>query len=150
MTLSKPAGAALLLILLAGAARAGEPAAAATAAAVVVEVKNLRNASGALGCRLHASGEGFPDNQGQERTAPIKDGAATCRFEGLAPGTYAVSVMHDENGNQKLDKNFLGVPTEGYGVSNNKTYSLSAPKWDESKFTVAAGETRTLDVVLRY
>jgi uncharacterized protein (DUF2141 family) len=61
-----------------------------------------------------------------------------------------VAVVHDENSNGKLDKNFVGVPSEGYGVSNNKTYALSAPKWEESVFTITASERKTLQVKLRY
>jgi uncharacterized protein (DUF2141 family) len=61
-----------------------------------------------------------------------------------------VAVVHDENSNGKLDKNFVGVPSEGYGVSNNKTYALSAPKWDESIFALVPSESKTLQVKLRY
>jgi uncharacterized protein (DUF2141 family) len=49
-----------------------------------------------------------------------------------------------------MDRNLLGVPSEGYGVSNNRTYSLSSPKWDESKFNVTANEPLVLRVSLRY
>jgi uncharacterized protein (DUF2141 family) len=58
--------------------------------------------------------------------------------------------VHDENGNGKLDKNFVGVPSEGHGVSNNKTYALSAPKWNESSFTLGATESKAFLVKLRY
>lgn len=57
--------------------------------------------------------------------------------------------MHDENGNGKLDKNIFGVPVEGYGVSNNKTYALSELKWSESAFMVGS-EDVTLSIRLRY
>jgi uncharacterized protein (DUF2141 family) len=74
----------------------------------------------------------------------------SCTFSNLEPGNYSVAAVHDENSNGKLDKNFVGVPSEGYGVSNNKTYALSSPKWDESIFTIAASESKTLQVKLRY
>lgn len=61
-----------------------------------------------------------------------------------------MAVVHDENGNQTLDSNILGVPTEGYGASNNRTYALSEPRWDESRFELAAGEHRQLTIRLRY
>jgi uncharacterized protein (DUF2141 family) len=82
--------------------------------------------------------------------AAIDGKQAVCAFANLRPGTYAVAVVHDENGNGRLDRNLLGVPSEGYGVSNNRTYSLSSPKWDESKFTVTANEPAVLRVSLRY
>lgn len=73
-----------------------------------------------------------------------------CVFEKLPPGTYAIAVHHDENDNRKLDTNLLGIPQEGYGVSNNHIPALSAPTWQESKFTVEAGKTVELSIALRY
>jgi uncharacterized protein (DUF2141 family) len=71
-------------------------------------------------------------------------------FSNLAPGTYAVAVVHDENGNGRLDKNLLGVPSEGYGVSHNRTYALSSSKWEESRFSVTSAEPMVMRVNLRY
>jgi uncharacterized protein (DUF2141 family) len=122
-------------------------------ATIEVVVPQVRNAQGGLGCQLFASAEGFPkkgERALQSLMAPITNGAARCRFQPVPAGSYAVAVVHDENGNQKLDSNFLGVPTEGYGVSNNKTYAMSEPRWDESRFDLAAGENRQLTVQLRY
>ena len=81
---------------------------------------------------------------------PIAGPNTSCTFSNVEPGTYAVAVVHDENSDGKLDKNFVGVPSEGYGVSNNKTYALSAPKWDESVFTIVPSESKMLQVKLRY
>jgi uncharacterized protein (DUF2141 family) len=118
---------------------------------VRIEVSTLRNATGTLNCRLFAEPGSFPVGGGVKTVrASINGAKTTCAFEDVAPGTYAVAVVHDENANGRLDKNLFGVPTEGYGVSNNHTYALSAPKWGESRFTVAAGEPATLRVSLRY
>jgi uncharacterized protein (DUF2141 family) len=62
----------------------------------------------------------------------------TCRFEALAPGDYAVAVSHDLNGNKKADTNFVGIPTEAWGVSNNVRPGLRAPRFDEARFSVPA------------
>lgn len=130
------------------------PAAAAsddTSATLRLEVSSFRNTKGTMNCRLFTDAQGFPDGEGAATVrAPIEGAQASCTFGNLKPGTYAVAVVHDENGNGKLDKNLVGVPTEGYGVSNNRTYALSSPKWDESKFTVAAREPMVLRVSLRY
>ena len=122
-------------------------------ASLEVVVPQLRNAQGGLGCQLFAGANGFPmkgDQALQTVSSPISNGTARCRFQPVPPGTYAVAVVHDENGNQKLDSNLLGVPTEGYGVSNNRTYAMSQPRWDESRFDLVAGETRQLTIQLRY
>lgn len=116
-----------------------------------LEVSSFRNAKGTLNCRLFTDEPSFPDGEGARTVRAVVAGAqASCVFDNLSPGTYAVAVVHDENGNGRLDKNFLGIPSEGYGVSNNRTYAASSPKWDESRFTIAAREPVVLLVTLRY
>ena len=118
---------------------------------VRVRVATFRNTRGALQCRLFSKPETFPDGNGVRTVrATIRGTVADCAWEGVPPGTYAIAVVHDENANRRLDKNLFGVPSEGYGVSNNHTYALSSPTWDESKFTVTANETVTMRVSLRY
>jgi uncharacterized protein (DUF2141 family) len=121
------------------------------AATLRLEVASFRNAKGTLNCRLFTDAASFPDGEGVRTVrAPIDGTQAACVFEGLAPGAYAVAVVHDENGNGRLDKNFVGIPSEGYGVSNNRTYAMASPKWDESRFTLAVREAAVLRVSLRY
>lgn len=69
----------------------------------------------------------------------------------IAPnvGTYAVAVYHDENGNKKFDKNWMGLPVEGFGVSNNPTYFLVPPSHAEAAFSVDAHQ-KTLTILLKY
>ena len=119
---------------------------------VAINVGTFRNHEGALGCRLYRSGEEFPlgSKGAVEQRLSITGDVTACTFSGVSPGTYAVSVMHDENGSGKLDPNFLGIPSEGYGVSNNHTHAMSEPTWDESTFTVEAGRDVRLGVGLRY
>ena len=61
----------------------------------------------------------------------------TFTFKDLAPGTYALMITHDENGNGKLDTNALGMPLEGYGFSNNPRV-MRKPTFAEAQFTVGA------------
>ena len=60
-------------------------------------------------------------------------------FSNLGSGRYAAVALHDENGNGKLDKNFLGVPAEPYGFSNNVQGFLSPPSFDEAAMVVGDG-----------
>ena len=119
---------------------------------VVVGVGTFRNTEGALACRLFSSAAGFPEGAAGtiEKRLPIRGSSGTCVFENVSPGLHAVSVLHDENGNRKLDKNFIGVPTEGYGASNNHTHAMSAPTWEESKFVVEPGKNLGIAIALRY
>jgi len=119
---------------------------------ISVSVGPLRNSKGSLGCRLHASAEGFPRTGTGlvSRRVKIAGSTARCVFENVAPGTYAIVVLHDENDNRQCDRNRLGIPVEGYGVSNNHTYAMSAPIWRESKFAVEGGKERALTISLHY
>ena len=56
----------------------------------------------------------------------------------LTPGEWAVALTQDLNNNDKLDKNFLGIPTEPFAFSNNVKPRFAAPKFDECKFTVSS------------
>jgi uncharacterized protein (DUF2141 family) len=74
--------------------------------------------------------------------------AATCTFTDVAAGTYAVTVLHDLNSNNALEKNMLGIPKEPLGFSNNATAKFRAPRFDEAKFEFD-GTAKTLDIVVR-
>jgi len=119
---------------------------------ISVHVGPLRSSKGSLACRLHGSAAGFPRSGTGlvSKRVKVAGTSARCVFENVSPGTYAVVVLHDENDNGRCDKNLLGVPLEGYGVSNNRTYALSAPVWHESKFVVESGKARALAISLRY
>lgn len=119
---------------------------------ISANVGPLRNSNGSLACRLHPSAEGFPRTGTGlvSRRVKITGASARCVFENVAPGTYALVVLHDENDNRQCDRNRLGIPVEGYGVSNNRTHAMSAPTWQESKFVVEGGKDRALTIALRY
>jgi len=118
--------------------------------AIRVRVATFRSLKGFLRCRLYSRPEGFPGKPpfDAEQSVPVTAATATCTFPGVAPGTYAVALFHDENGDGKLDTNFMGIPREGVGVSNNKLRSFGPPKWDDAKF-VLKGDL-VIDVALHY
>jgi uncharacterized protein (DUF2141 family) len=105
---------------------------------IVVEL-SLRSDTGVVHCTLWKSPEGFPkeykkaaarvDAQG------IKDKRARCVFTGVEAGTWAISVFHDEDGNGELKTNFVGVPQEPLGFSNNAKATFGPPKFDDAKFS---------------
>jgi len=115
------------------------------------DVGTFRNTRGFLRWRLFSSADGFPESGKDvvEVRVPIAGATTRCEFRNVSARIYAIAVMHNENDNRKLDKNFLRVPTERYGVSNNKTYAMSSPKWSESTFQVGAQDV-VLNISLRY
>ena len=107
-----------------------------------VEVVRLRSNKGQVSCSLYSSAEGFPkqvEKAVAHVLAPISEQKAVCEFPGVPAGTYAVSVYHDENSNGKLDTNFLGIPREGVGASNDAKGHMGPPKFDSAKFQLPGG-----------
>ena len=62
----------------------------------------------------------------------------------IPDGEYAIAFFIDANGNKKLDKNFLGIPKEQFGFSNNAMGTLSAPTFEQAKFTVAGNTIQNI------
>jgi uncharacterized protein (DUF2141 family) len=109
---------------------------------VRAEIGGLRNAKGVVRCLLFQSEDGFPSNgtkASQRVVAKIVDGAAVCEFADPPAKTLAIAFIHDENGNGELDKNFFGIPQEGYGFSNNARGSMGPPAFDKAAFQHVAG-----------
>ncbi|PWJ60278.1 uncharacterized protein (DUF2141 family) [Dyadobacter jejuensis] len=69
---------------------------------------------------------------------PVKGRSQVEAVFSLNPGRYAVAVYHDQNDNAVLDKNFLGIPKEPYGFSNNFRPRLAPPKFSDCAFTLPA------------
>jgi uncharacterized protein (DUF2141 family) len=119
-----------------------------------VTVAGLRSQRGNIGCAIFGSREGFPGDA-ERAVSKVRGrwgrsaGVATCTFENLAPGRYAVAVGHDENENGRLDKNIVGIPVEGWGVSNNAPARMGPPAWDEAVFDVE-GSRQLILVTVRY
>lgn len=113
---------------------------ASTAAELVVRITGLAEPLGEVRCSLFAGANGFPMDTSGARVASLAADAkgVTCRFANVAEGSYAVAIGHDLNGNKRVDTNFVGMPTEQWGVSNNARPSLRAPRFDEAVFKVAA------------
>jgi uncharacterized protein (DUF2141 family) len=109
---------------------------------VHVEISGLRNDQGQMLCALFSSAEAFPkkaDKALVRLAAKIAERHASCDFTGIAPGTYAVSVVHDENSNGKLDTNFIGMPREGVGASNDAKGHMGPPKFGAASFPYRGG-----------
>lgn len=79
----------------------------------------------------------------------VPSSEARCDFEDVPAGTYALVVLHDENMNGRVDSNWIGIPKEGYGFSNDARSSLSAPSFKDAGF-VYDGGTLEMTVHLHY
>jgi uncharacterized protein (DUF2141 family) len=140
----------LTLVIIQTGSAMGEPGPGGST--LTASMLNLRSQQGNVVCKLYHSEPDFPRGQrgNVRKKVTVRGGTTRCVFNDVAPGTYAMTVIHDENDNGKLDKNLLGIPTEGYGVSNNRTYATKAPSWSECKFVVTRGKNPELGISLRY
>lgn len=138
----------LSLLLAAQAAVAGSDASATFA----VRVHGVRSSHGELVVVLYGENPDDFLKKGRRlarERVPARAGSVTVYLTAPAPGLYAVAVYHDENGNRKFDRGWLGLPAEGFGVSNNPTFTLRPPTHAESAFRVGPGLT-AIDITLRY
>lgn len=80
----------------------------------------------------------------KEATASVNNGVAQYTFN-LPAGTYAVKVFHDENNNEELDTNFIGIPKEGVGFSNNPKL-MGMPSFDKVSFELDGKKTVRIEL----
>ena len=122
--------------------------AGASAATVQVKIDGVNSAKGVLQVAL-CDEAAYPKDCRLTATVPARAGSVTVDVPNVPSGTWAALAYHDENSNKKLDANFFGKPTEGYGFSNGATAMFSAPKFKEAAFSVGEG-TVPATVTLKY
>lgn len=103
---------------------------------LTLNISNIKSKKGFLEVGLFNKEKGFLKENNQFLKKKIKVSGLNTKitFSNLPKGDYAIAVYHDANGNNICDTNILGIPTEGYGFSNNFKPKLSAPKFSQTKF----------------
>jgi len=119
---------------------------------IEVIITGFRNSSGKAGVNLFSQNIGFPGKHefaDKYLFTDIEQNACKLVFESVPYGSYAISVFHDENMNDKVDVTFIGMPKEGVAVSNNVKYRFAPPKFKDSVF-VLDSEDKTLKIEIIY
>jgi uncharacterized protein (DUF2141 family) len=126
-------------------------AAPAAAARIIVTVTGLRSVQGGVYVGLYATPSKFLNGTQVDAMRKVRasTGPVTVVFDNLAPGTYAVGAYHDENNNDHMDTDFVGLPTEGYALSNGVRAVMSKPTFQQAAFTVGA-EDKPVALHIRY
>lgn len=144
---------AVAALCAAGPALADDCAGHADGSAVKLTVQNvgLRKAEGQVAVTV------YPDNPRmfmapgrkvlRQRVKAALPVTTACFW--LAPGTYAIAVYHDENGDKDFNRNLVGVPVEGFGFSNDAPTHFSLPAFDRVRFSLPP-DGRTLKITMRY
>jgi uncharacterized protein (DUF2141 family) len=127
--------------LAAGLVLAASVPGAAPPAELEIRVEQLRSARGAVRLCLTREADRFPDCKADPRAIRHNgraDAAGSIMLHAVPPGSYALSVIHDENGNGRLDT-FAGIPREGFGFSRNPAVRFGPPRFGDARFAVANG-----------
>jgi uncharacterized protein (DUF2141 family) len=103
-----------------------------------VTITDVRNRRGNLVFSVFTQADGFPNVKARSVYWEVKPaGEDHLTFAArLPPGRYAAGVLHDENRSGDMDKNLAGIPTEGYGVTNNPKPRFSKATFDQATFTL--------------
>jgi len=103
---------------------------------ITIEFENVENKSGEIFLALYDNKKDFLKNPISGKIIKTVDDKAIVVLKDIPKGTYAISSFYDKNGNKKLDTNFIGIPKEPIGISNNATGFMGPPTYSDAKFTV--------------
>ena len=118
----------------------------AVAANLTVNVSDVEKGKGHLMIALYKSEEDYKSGKASFHTkVSALNGKETAVFENLPDGEYAIKMYQDENDNNKMDFNMMGIPKEGYGFSNN-VGMFGAPEYTEAKFSVKESTAIEIDL----
>lgn len=120
---------------------------------LTVNVEGLRNSRGVVRYALYDREGSLPDQKfkkyHQIRTSSISDGKSSATFSNLTPGTYDISVLHDEDKNGKIEMGLL-LPKEGIGFSNFETIGLSNRlNFSKASFVLVKDSTIVVDMIYK-
>ncbi|WP_233095522.1 DUF2141 domain-containing protein [Shewanella putrefaciens] len=114
---------------------------------LTVDIDNIQVQTGALMVQLYANAEDYTSgkNPSASMIKPVTKTEHRLVFSDLADGQYALKVFHDENSNHSLDTNILGVPSEGYGFSNNAG-SFGPASFKDASFSLQGDTQITIHI----
>lgn len=115
---------------------------------IEVEIDNFGSDKGVAYIALYNTEASFLKTTFKGEKLKVSGRKVSYIFTNVPDGTYAVSLFHDEDENGELTTNFLGIPKERYGASNNAPANFGPPKWKDAKFEVRKGETVKQEIKL--
>jgi uncharacterized protein (DUF2141 family) len=119
---------------------------------LTVQVTGIRGNQGNLCYKVFATAQGFPNgDEGAIKRQCSKISGDSMSFDigNLRSGSYAVALYHDKNGNNKFDRNLVGMPTEAYGFSQNPKVTNRAPSFGDC-LVLLAGSGLTTQIRMQY
>ncbi len=120
---------------------------AAQSHTLTIKMTGFKTDQGMAVVALFNQPDAFPTKPEKAATTlrvPVAKGAAKAEFKNLPPGTYAVAVYHDVNNNNKMDANFIGIPKEQTGASNNAKGKVGPPAFKDARFALTGDQSLTI------
>lgn len=110
---------------------------------ISVMVEGIRNTKGQVYVTLQDSEQMYKSKDQFYKVATIEigKGESSYTFGRIPVGTYVITILHDENSDQKMTTNFVGMPKEGFGFSNNAKGKMGKPSFEAASFNVESGKT---------
>jgi len=117
------------------------------AAQLTITVENIQALKGKLYISIFSDAESYANETEavRELEVAVDSSAHTIVVDDLFDGEYAIKIVHDENDNGKFDTNFMGIPKEGYGFSNNGG-RFGPPKFEKAMFVL--GDNKHIHIKL--
>jgi uncharacterized protein (DUF2141 family) len=119
---------------------------------LTVEIDGLKKQSGQVCLSLFTRAEGFPsqsDKAVKTQCVAATQIPLTVTFREVRFGNYAIAVLHDANNDNKMNTNFLGIPSEGIGFSKNPPVGMGPPEFNQVAFPLISSNTN-IQIRLRY
>lgn len=119
----------------------------AQSSTITININSIRNSKGTVKWAVYNKEANFNSTEAgfiDAGEVKAKEGTVTVRTKPLPDGTYAISVFHDENNNSDVDFNFLGLPVEGFGFSQNPIIYFGPPKFKECTFVKKGNNTQSV------
>jgi uncharacterized protein (DUF2141 family) len=117
-----------------------------------VVIDGLRSTKGDIVVEIYPDDEKLflaPKSQTNSIHVKLESNPQSVCLPAPRPGGYAVAVFHDENNDRAFNRNILGIPIEGFGLSNNPPVHLGQPSFQAVRFEAGEGET-TIHVHMHY
>ena len=121
----------------------------AQTASIEIKVTDIKSQKGLIRIGLFTNEKDYLKNTAIGKVVKPDGSEIIVVFENLEPGDYALSVVHDENENGKLDSNALGIPKEGFAFGNNAMGKFGPPTFEKAKMKVE-GQNVTWLISMKY
>jgi len=110
---------------------------------LTLNIEGIEEVKGTMEIGLFNNSDDFLETGSEFRviSIPVDSTTVIAVFDSLPQATYGISLYHDLDSSGEINKNFIGVPTEPWGISNDAYRMLAAPRWQEAVFTMDADKT---------